>query len=154
MNSIGRFYKKIVNFSIVTRYFVYVLPVGLALAAPVIIFGYNDEQRGHYIASLSTRTYLFFLWLEIVWLSLWVSKLFSKIIPSLFMALIGVVSSGTRKYALVLKAVEIELSLVGWAVTSLVTSLLSRATQSMVEVQDQLKGSTVTQNGVRVVSNL
>ena len=37
------------------------------------------------------------------------------------MFLCGVVSSGTRKYALILKAVEIPLSLVGWAVTCLVT---------------------------------
>jgi hypothetical protein len=37
------------------------------------------------------------------------------------MFLAGVVSSGTRKYAKVLQQVEIPLSLVGWAVTSLVT---------------------------------
>lgn len=45
----------------------------------------------------------------------------AKFVPWLFMTLIGVVSSGTKKYALILKAVEIELSLVGWAVTSLLT---------------------------------
>jgi hypothetical protein len=42
-------------------------------------------------------------------------------VPSVFMALAGVVSSGTRKYATILKALQTPLALVGWAVTSLVT---------------------------------
>ncbi|EHL00469.1 putative Uncharacterized MscS family protein [Glarea lozoyensis 74030] len=120
VNKIGRFYNKIVNFSIITRYFVYILPVSIVLAIPTIIFGL-PENRDKLLGTTKMRAYLFFLWLNIVWLSLWVSKLFSKIVPSIFIALCGVVSSGTRKYALVLKALEIELSLVGWAVTSLVT---------------------------------
>lgn len=42
-------------------------------------------------------------------------------LPKVFQILAGVVSSGVRKYALVLRALEIPLSLVGWAVTSLAT---------------------------------
>src|SRR6187402_1371639 len=38
VNGLGRFYKKVVNFSVVTRYFVYVLPVALLIAVPIIIF--------------------------------------------------------------------------------------------------------------------
>ncbi|KAG9228527.1 hypothetical protein BJ875DRAFT_489781 [Amylocarpus encephaloides] len=121
INSIGRFYNKIISFSIVTRYFVYVFPIGAALAVPIVIFGRDKDLRAKTLASTTVRVYLFFLWLEIVWCSVWVSKLMSKVVPGIFMALVGVVSSGTRKYALILKAVEIELSLVGWAVTSLVT---------------------------------
>ncbi|CAG8962479.1 hypothetical protein HYFRA_00014213 [Hymenoscyphus fraxineus] len=120
VNVIGRFYNRIVNFSIVTRYFVYVLPIGLALAAPIVYYAITN--RDDYITdAIGVRTWLFFLWIEIVWLSLWVSKLMAKFVPWLFMTLIGVVSSGTKKYALILKAVEIELSLVGWSVTSLAT---------------------------------
>jgi hypothetical protein len=51
----------------------------------------------------------------------WVSKLAAKAVPWVFLFLCGMVSSGTRKYALILKAVEIPLSLVGWAVTCLLT---------------------------------
>jgi hypothetical protein len=120
VNTIGRFYKKVVNFSIITRYFVYILPVSLILVIPTIIFALPDN-RNKYLGKTRMIAWLFFLWLNIIWLSLWVSKLFAKVVPSIFMALCGVVSSGTRKYALVLKALEIELSLVGWAVTSLVT---------------------------------
>jgi hypothetical protein len=56
-----------------------------------------------------------------VWLSLWVSKLAAKTLPFIFQFLCGIVSSGTRKYALVLKALEIPLSLAGWALASLAT---------------------------------
>jgi hypothetical protein len=59
--------------------------------------------------------------IEIIWLSIWVSKLVAKLAPWVFMFVCGVVSSGTRKYAKILEALEIPLSLVGWAVTVLVT---------------------------------
>ncbi|KAF4625131.1 hypothetical protein G7Y89_g13038 [Cudoniella acicularis] len=120
INGMGRLYHKVVNFSIVTRYFVYVLPMALAFAAPIIIFSINGNQD-KFLGQTHMKVWIFFLWLEIVWLSLWISKLISKAFPAIFMFLCGVVSSGTRKYALIIKAVEIPLSLVGWAVTSLVT---------------------------------
>ena len=119
VNGLGRFYNKIVNFSVITRYLVYVLPVALLLAAPIIIYAVLDHKA--IFASTGVKVTLFWLWIEIIWLSIWVSKLVAKTVPWVFMFLCGVVSSGTRKYALILKAVEIPLSLVGWAVTVLVT---------------------------------
>jgi len=119
VNGLGRFYNKIVNFSVVTRYFVYVLPVALLIAAPIVIYAVLKPNA--ILGSTGIKVYIFFTWIEIVWLSIWVSKLVSKAIPYVFMFLCGVVSSGTRKYALVLKAVEIPLSLVGWSVTCFVT---------------------------------
>ena len=61
--------------------------------------------------------------LEIVWCSLWVSKLFAKALPKIFRTLVGVISSGVKKYSLVLKALELPLSFVGWAVASLCSFL-------------------------------
>ena len=119
INSLGRFYNKIVNFSVITRYFVYILPVGLLLAVPIIVYAIIDNTA--ILGNTNMRVIFFFTWIEIVWLSIWISKLVSKAIPYVFMTLCGVVSSGTRKYATVLKAVEIPLSLVGWSVTALVT---------------------------------
>jgi len=42
-------------------------------------------------------------------------------LPKVFQILAGVVSSGTRKYALLIRSLELPLSLVGWSVTSLAT---------------------------------
>ncbi len=51
------------------------------------------------------------------------SKLAAKALPVVFQTLVGVVSSGVKKYALVIQALELPLSLVGWAVASLASFL-------------------------------
>ncbi len=111
ITSMGKIYERILNFSVVTRYFLYVLPLALAIAIPIII--------GATVASKTTvagvKITWFFTWIEIVWLGIWIAKLFAQALPWIFQFLCGIVSSGTRKYALVLKALEIPLSLVGWA---------------------------------------
>ena len=56
-----------------------------------------------------------------VWLSLWVSRIVAHWLPAVFKFAAGVISSGTRKYALILSALELQLALVGWAVTSFLT---------------------------------
>ncbi|KAL8708129.1 MAG: hypothetical protein Q9225_007656 [Loekoesia sp. 1 TL-2023] len=117
LTQMGKIYDKILNFSIVTRYFLYVLPLALIIAIPIII-GATAKQH---TTLGGVRIVWFFSWVEVVWLSLWVSKLVAKTLPYIFQFLCGIVSSGTRKYMLVLKALEIPLSLVGWALTSLAT---------------------------------
>ncbi|KAF4306833.1 Mechanosensitive ion channel MscS [Botryosphaeria dothidea] len=117
INRVGRIYYKILNFSIITRYFIYVLPLALCIAVPIIVGATvaTDAKIG------GVRIVWFFTWVEVVWLSVWISKIVAHFLPKVFQILAGVVSSGVRKYALVLRALEIPLSLVGWAVTSLAT---------------------------------
>lgn len=117
LNQMGRLYDKILNFSVVTRYFLYVLPLALIIALPIII-GATAAKNA---AIGGVRIVWLFTWIEIVWLSIWVSKLAALSLPSVFQFLCGIVSSGTRKYALVLKRLEIPLSLSGWALASMAT---------------------------------
>lgn len=115
----GIIYDKILKFSVVTRYFLYVLPLATIIAIPIII-GATAAQH----ATLGgVRIVWFFSWVECVWLSLWVSKLVAKMLPWMFEFLCGIVSSGTRKYSLVIQSLEIYLSLCGWALASLATFL-------------------------------
>ena len=117
LTHMGRIYNRILEFSIVTRYFLYVLPLAILIAIPIIIGATASPQ-----ASFGTvRIVWIFTWVEIVWLSLWVSKLAAQALPSIFQFLCGIVSSGTRKYALVLRNLEIPLSLAGWALAALAT---------------------------------
>jgi len=37
LNAMGKFYNKVLNFSLITRYFLYILPLGIALAIPIVI---------------------------------------------------------------------------------------------------------------------
>lgn len=123
LNQMGKLYNKILHFSVVTRYFLYVLPVALIIAVPIIIGATvaKNARLGQ------VRILWIWTWVELVWLSLWISKLFAKLLPSVFQFLCGVVSSGTRKYALVLKSLEIPLSLSGWALAALATFFPVRA---------------------------
>jgi len=120
VNTMGRIYKKILDFSIITRYMLYVAPLALILAIPIIVGGppITDNPM---IGKVQLRW--FFVWVEIVWCSLWASKLVAHFLPFVFQMLVGVVNSGIRKYSLVIRSLEIPLSLVGWTVTSLATFL-------------------------------
>ncbi|KAK4662512.1 hypothetical protein QC763_604080 [Podospora pseudopauciseta] len=118
LNAMGRFYNKIVSFSVVTRYLVYIVPVAIILAIPLLIIPFT----GNTSTELEGQNLLwFFIWLEIAWLSIWVAKLVAHVIPVVFMFFCGVISSGTRKYATVLRALEIPLSLFLWGLASWLT---------------------------------
>ncbi|KAK7746759.1 hypothetical protein SLS53_001947 [Cytospora paraplurivora] len=120
--AMGRLYKKIVGFSVITRYLVYIAPVTLLLAIPLIVIPlsghYNDTRVGGTVADGAPRLFDLFLWIEISWLCLWAGKVVSHFLPSIFMFLCGVVSVGTRKYATILQALEIPFSLFFWALAS------------------------------------
>lgn len=119
LTGLGKVYKKIINFSPVVRHIVYILPIGALIAIPIIVGATTEAGKKAFIAHV--RLVWFFTWIEVVWLSIWVAKLFAQLLPAIFMFLCGVVSSGTRKYALVIKALEIPISLVLWAATGLAT---------------------------------
>jgi small-conductance mechanosensitive channel len=117
ITSMGKIYNKILHFSVVTRYFLYVLPLALAIAVPIVIGA--TVARKATVAGVQITW--FFTWIEIVWLGIWIAKLVAQALPWIFQFLCGIVSSGTRKYALILKALEIPISLVGWAAISVST---------------------------------
>lgn len=117
MTQMGRIYTKILNFSLVTRYFLYILPVALIISIPIIIGA--TAAQGAIIGGV--RIVWFFSWVLIVWVSLWTSKLCAKCLPAVFQFLCGIVSSGTRKYAIIISALELYLTLAGWALAALAT---------------------------------
>lgn len=122
-NALGRLYRKIVSFPFVTRYLIYIIPIAFLLAIPLFVLpftgnvdniqlGTSDDDKENY------TLFWLFLWIEISWLSLWTAKLVAHVLPSIFMFLCGVVSAGTRKYANVLAALEINFSLFLWGLAS------------------------------------
>lgn len=79
LNSMGKFYNAILTFSVVTRYLVYVLPVALLIAVPIIVGAFFPKAD---IGGV--RIVWLFTWVEVVWLSLWVSKLVAQFLPFVF----------------------------------------------------------------------
>ena len=117
LTQMGRLYKRVLDFSILARYIILVVPVALLIAIPIVL-GATAAKK----AKLGgVRIVWIFTWVEVVWLSLWVAKIFARVVPAIFQFLSGIVSAGTRKYAAVLAALETPLTLVGWALASLGT---------------------------------
>lgn len=116
-NTMGRIYSAVLNFSVITRYFIYVLPLAVLIGIPIII-GATAAQDA---AIGGVRIVWFFTWIEVVWISLWVGKIFAHFLPFFFQFFAGFVSPGTKKYALMIKALEIPLSMVFWCIVSLAT---------------------------------
>ncbi|KAE8374556.1 Mechanosensitive ion channel-domain-containing protein [Aspergillus bertholletiae] len=119
LTRMGRIYQAIFNFSIITRYLIYVSPLALLIAIPIIVGATvrQDTRIG------GVPLHWFFTWIEVVWLSLWVCKIAAHFLPFVFQFLVGIVSSGTRKYALILHSLQFPIATVLWAVVSLVTFL-------------------------------
>ncbi|KAJ2957056.1 hypothetical protein NQ176_g11278 [Zarea fungicola] len=109
---------------------VYVVPVGILLAIPIVVLKATGHQNDINLGSgknsngkIQNGPSLFnlFLWIEITWLTLWAAKLVALILPQLFMAVCGIVSAGVRKYATVLRNLVIPFSLFFWALATWVT---------------------------------
>jgi hypothetical protein len=120
LNAMGRLYDRIIHASVVTRYLVYIVPVTLLLAVPIVVLAalhkINDIPvgRGPH-GEKGPSLFFLFVWIEVAWLALWVGKLVAWFLAPTFMFFTGVVSPGTRKYAAVLRNLQIPLSLFFWA---------------------------------------
>lgn len=134
LNVMGKIYAWLINTSVITRYMVYVVPVGLVLAAPLIVLPLTNNKNTIPVGSSTTENaegpptrhegpplFDLFLWIEISWLTLWAGKIVAWFLPKVFMAVIGVVSAGTRKYATVLANMTFVLSIFFWALATWVS---------------------------------
>lgn len=99
----------------VVRYSIYIIPVASLLAIPLILFA--TKWRGTTIDSISILG--LFIYIEVVWFSLWFAKLVAFSLPFLFQGLCGIISTGIRKYSLLLHAVEVPLSIFIWSIMAL-----------------------------------
>lgn len=116
---LARFYRRVLDFSAVTKYTVYILPLALVLAIPIIVC--TTVAKGAEIGGV--RVYWFFMWIEVLWLGLWVAKLLAYCIPYIVQFVMSVVSPGRKRHAKVLRALEGPIALVIWAVVALATFL-------------------------------
>ncbi|KAI1201543.1 serine/threonine protein kinase [Nemania serpens] len=120
LNAMGRLYNRIVHASGPTRYLVYIVPVGILLAIPMIVLAALDRRNDIPVGTgpngaKGPSLFFFFLWIEVGWLALWGGKLVAWLLAPALMFFTGVISPGTRKYAALLRNLQIPLSLFFWA---------------------------------------
>ena len=165
LNVVGRFYKKIINASVVTRYLVYILPVGILLSVPLVVLGITDHKNdiplNHSTDDKGVQhpgppLFKLFEWILITWLTLWAAKVVAWLIPKVFTTFTGFVSIGTKKYATVLANLNIPISLFLWALAVYVTfknyfGLSSRLGVSWVVTLERVLGATFVSLAVLLI---
>ena len=72
LSKMGKYLHKVHSASVLTRYSLYILPVAILLAIPMIVTASPpyDDKRADGIRLLGL-----FIWIEIIWLALWVGYL-------------------------------------------------------------------------------
>jgi hypothetical protein len=120
LTKIGQIYDRVIGISPVIRWSVYILPIAALLAIPLILFATvykNTRADGIRLLGL-------FIWIEVAWVSLWIAKLLAIAAYFVFQTVGGLISSGIRKYSLLLKALETPISLFVWAILAFATHRL------------------------------
>lgn len=130
--------------SLVTRCFFYWLPLAAALFIPLAIGAWvnPDAQIGQ------ARIVWIFIWLEVVWGSLWVSRLFSSMLPHIYKFITGILVPPLKKYRSVLNALEIPFTLVFWALISLCTFM------PIMTQRANAKSSDATSNWQKTINSI
>lgn len=106
---------ELIQFSLVTRCFFYWLPLAVLLFIPLAVGAWAKPNAKLGEASLMWV----FVWLEIVWGSLWISRFIAAGLPYMYKFLTSILMPKMKKYRSVLQAMELPITLVIWALLSL-----------------------------------
>lgn len=117
VKSLRNVYTKILSRTLLTRAFVYWLPLALILFIPLAVgaWGNRDATIRH------TRILWLFIWLEVVWGSLWVGRVFSHYLPVIVSIILGILNPSWRKYTSVFVAMEMPITYIIWTFVSFIT---------------------------------
>lgn len=112
-----RWYRKVINCSLATRMFIYWLPVAIILFIPLAVdaFGKRQLRLGH------CRVMWLFIWIEVVWGSLFIGRLFAHYIPELVGVFIAIMAPRWFKFVDAVVAMEWPNTLVIWTFVSFIT---------------------------------
>lgn len=134
----------LIRLSLYTRCFFYWLPLALILFIPLAIGAWGNKN-----ATLGQAKLMWiFVWLEIVWGSLWVSRLIAHSLPYVYKTLCSIIMPKMRKYRSVFEAMELPISLVFWGLISLCTFMPVMTQKANADAKD------ATQEWQRVINNI
>ena len=79
LTKIGNFVAKVHSASILTRYALYILPIALLLAVPIIVLETVVDRNNRIRGNVDMLGLV--IWLEVLWGLLWVAKLIAYAVP-------------------------------------------------------------------------
>ena len=105
------------------RYVVYMLPGAILLLIPVLL-GYFPWLTDERVAVGGMYLMWFGIWLEIVWCTLWITRIITAIMPSLFHGVASIFGSGSpRKWADIGERLELPTALFLWMLGQVISFL-------------------------------
>ncbi|CCU81290.1 mechanosensitive ion channel [Blumeria hordei DH14] len=111
--SLAKLFKKIHQSSVLVRWIVYIMPVTLLLSIPLILglLVLKEATVG------DVEFFWFGVWLEVVWLNLWLSRLIAKIIPWPMGLVSSLFTNNSKKWTDLGEALEIPATIFLWALS-------------------------------------
>ncbi|KAI0785645.1 Mechanosensitive ion channel-domain-containing protein [Abortiporus biennis] len=109
-NKFARFYNYLLNVSIITRWFLFIIPVLALLWIPGIV-GFTTFPNA---AIWGVHLIWWSIWFSVLWVGWWVALAGSMILPHIARNTVGVVAVGTRRYIDWLDVLHRYVALFGW----------------------------------------
>lgn len=108
---LAKIFIKIHESSFLVRYFCYIIPVSLVLLVPLLLGAlvFTDQTVG------DVEMMWFCVWLEIVWLTLWLGRIIAKCIPYPMGIISSIFSNADKMWRDLGKQLEVPISLFFWA---------------------------------------
>ncbi|TGO70077.1 hypothetical protein BOTNAR_0004g00640 [Botryotinia narcissicola] len=108
--ALAKFFKKVHGSSVLVRYFVYITPLTLLLLIPVLfgLFLFKRATVG------GVKLFWFGIWLEIVWLTLWLARIIAKCIPYPMGLVSSLFTNNNKKWRDLGKSLEVPATLFFW----------------------------------------
>ncbi|KAJ4483406.1 Mechanosensitive ion channel-domain-containing protein [Lentinula aciculospora] len=138
-NKLAKIYNYLLNVSIVTRWFLFIVPPLALLWIPGILGLTTFPDATVWGVKLMWWS----IWLSVMWGGWWVSLAGARILPSIIRSTLGVVAVGTRKYIDWASALNRYVALFGWTLAMWIT---------WNPVVDTSQESTASDNSKSIIS--
>ena len=109
---IAKFFKYIHQSSWVVRYFTYIVPIVVVLLIPLLVGKFLPKGKKASVGGVNL--FWFSIWLEIVWLTLWVGRLVAKLIPYPLGLVASLFTNNSKKWRDLGKQLEIPATIFFW----------------------------------------
>ncbi|QSZ33972.1 hypothetical protein DSL72_005552 [Monilinia vaccinii-corymbosi] len=108
--ALAKTFKRVHESSVLVRYFLYIIPVMLVLLIPVLfgLFLFDRATVG------GVKLFWFGVWLEIVWLTLWLARIVAKCIPYPMGIISSLFTNNSKKWRDLGRALELPATLFFW----------------------------------------
>ncbi|RKF61619.1 putative MscS family protein [Erysiphe neolycopersici] len=110
--TVAKVLKKIHHSSFLVRWIIYIIPVTLLLSIPIFLglLIFKDTQVG------GLRFFWIGVWLEVIWLTLWLARLVAKSIPWPMGLISSLLTDNSKKWKILGKSLEVPATMLLWVI--------------------------------------